>query len=181
MPLMICNTPLLTYLSVAPRAASPNFTVLNKLYLPPVFKKGTKRTSRVPVEWSDERIDYLMENFATKFNKDLATVLSCNWRTVIRKARELGLEKEPGFLDKKRPQIIKLQIGSQQPNPHKGEKGWQVPGGEVYHFKPGNVPATKTDPKVAEKARVNRNATIRRERIRIKYGLPQRTKLKLKN
>lgn len=151
-----------------------------ELYLPPVFKKSSKRNYRAKIEWSNDRLEYLKENFATKFNKDLAAALGCGWRTVIRKARELGLEKEPGFLDKKRPEIVRLQIGSQKPNTMKGVKGWSVPGGEAYQFKPGNVPATKRNPKVAEKARITRNATIRSERRRLKFGLPQVTKLKLK-
>jgi hypothetical protein len=150
-----------------------------ELYLPPVFKKSAKRTYRAPVQWSDERLEYLRENFATKFNKDLGAALGCNWRTVIRKARELGLEKEEGFLDKKRPEIVKLQIGSQRPNPMKGVKGWSVPGGEAYRFKPGNVPASKTKPEVTARLHASRNASIRRDRLRIKLGLPQLTKMKL--
>ena len=104
------------------------------------------------VDWNDERIKYLRENFPTKFNKDIAAVLGCGWRTVIRKAREMGLEKEPGFIEKKRPLIRLLQKGShQRPNPHKGEKGWQVPGGEQYHFKKGDIPASARNPEVMAK------------------------------
>jgi hypothetical protein len=107
-----------------------------ELYLPPVvFATKRKKAARPKKEWSSDRLNILKQKFATTFNKDLAVELGCGWRTVIRKAREFGLEKEEGFLDKKRPEIVKLQIGSQQPNPHKGEKGWYVPGSEIYWFK----------------------------------------------
>ena len=149
-----------------------------ELYLPPVFTiKSAKRTYRAPVQWSDERLEYLLENFATKFNKDLGAALGCGWRTVVRKARELGLEKEEGFLEKKRPQIVKLILASKGPHPMKGVKGWCVPGGEAYQFKPGNVPASKRKPEVAARIHASRNATIRRDRLRIRLGLEPLTKL----
>ena len=152
-----------------------------ELYLPPAFKKSTKRAYRATVQWSDERIDYLKANFATKFNKDLAAALGCGWRTVIRKARELGLEKEDGFLDKKRPEIVKLQIAADKPaNPMKGVKGWSVPGGKEFQFKLGHIPASKSNPEVAKRLHSSRNETIRRERIRVKLGLEPLTNLKIK-
>ncbi|HEY6913208.1 MAG TPA: hypothetical protein VI413_00915 [Paludibacter sp.] len=151
-----------------------------ELYLPPVFKKSSKRAFRAPVFWSDDKLDILKMKFATTFNKDLAAELGCGWRTVIRKARELGLEKEAGFLDKKRTEIVKLIQAVRKPNPTKGMKGWQVPGGEKFQFKPGHVPASKLNPEVAKRLHASRNETIRRERIRVKIGLPPLTKLKIK-
>lgn len=151
-----------------------------ELYLPPIFKMGSKRAYRAPVQWSNERIELLSEKFATTFNKDLALELGCGWRTVIRKARELGLEKEVGFLDKNRPEIVKRIFKVRRPNPTKGMKGWQVPGGEAYQFKPGNIPASKINPEVAKRLHDSRNETIRRERVRLKIGLEPLTKLRIK-
>lgn len=142
--------------------------------------KKNKRAYRKPVQWEQKRIDYLKANFATNFNKDLAAELGCGWRTVIRKARELGLEKEPCFLDKNRPEIVKRIQKVRIHSPHQQGKGYCVPNSEQFRFKAGNIPASKTNTKVAEKARITRNETIRRDRIRLSFGLPQKTKLKLK-
>ena len=151
-----------------------------ELYIPPVpVKANKKRAYRATVQWPQKRIDYLVANFATKFNRDLATELGCGWRTVIRKARELGLEKEPGFLDKNRTEIVKRIQKVRVHSPHQQGKGYYVPNSEQFRFKPGNIPASKTNPEIIERARQTRNETIRRERIRIKYNLPQLTKLKL--
>lgn len=151
-----------------------------ELYLPPVFKKSTKRAYRAPVFWSDDKLELLKTKFATTFNKDLAAYLGCGWRTVIRKARELGLEKEAGFLDKNRPEIVKRIFKVRRPNATKGMKGWQVPGGEQFQYKQGHIPASKTNPEVVKRLHASRNETIRRERLRVKLGLEPLTKLKIK-
>lgn len=153
-----------------------------ELYLPQIPKKveNTKREYRATVQWPTERIEYLVANFPTKFNKDIAAELGCGWRTVIRKARELGLEKEPGFLDKNRTEIVRRIFKVRVHNPLQSGKGYFVPNSEQYRFKPGNIPATVRKPEVAQKARATRNETIRRERIRLTYGLPPLTKLNIK-
>lgn len=145
----------------------------------PVIVPPKRRTAGI--EWTDEMIDTITTKFATTFNRELADELGVSMRTMIRKARELGLEKEPGFLDKNRSEISKMAKESRGSNPTKGQKGWSVPGGEKYRFKPGHVPATKTDPELVERIRQKRNATIREEKFRIRVGLKQKTKLNLKN
>lgn len=48
--------------------------------------------------WNKQMLDYLRNNFATTLNEDLADWLGVHKRTMIRKARELGLEKDPQWL-----------------------------------------------------------------------------------
>ena len=60
-------------------------------------------------------------------------------------------------------------------------KGWSVPNGEQFRFKKGNIPAMKTDPNIVAKVHKKRNDTIRLEKLRLKYGLRQKTKLNLKD
>ena len=43
-------------------------------------------------------LDYLKQNFATTMNEELAGCLGVSTRTMIRKARELGLEKDKAWL-----------------------------------------------------------------------------------
>ena len=153
-----------------------------ELYIPQVIYAAEikKRDYRPPVIWSDEKLDLIKGKFSTTFNNDLALELGCGCRTVIRKAREFGLEKEVGFSDKRRPEIIKRSTAVKRPNPTKGLKGWVVPGGEKFQFKKGHVPASKNNPEIAKKMKDSRNNLIRRERIRLYYGLEPLTKIKLR-
>lgn len=127
--------------------------------------------------WSTEMIQKLMTEFPNRFSRDIGKDLGISIRTVIRKARELGLEKEDSFLDKNRELITQLATDAHPPNPNKGNKDFRIPGGEKFQFKKGQPRPSVDYNKIHQK----RNETIRKERIRIKYGLPQKTKLNLKN
>ena len=48
--------------------------------------------------WNTQMIDYLRRHFPTTLNEELAGCLGVSPRTMIRKARELGLEKDPEWL-----------------------------------------------------------------------------------
>ena len=48
-------------------------------------------------EWTDEKIQYLREHYATETADDIADVLGCSDSTVSYKAKALGLEKSPDF------------------------------------------------------------------------------------
>lgn len=144
----------------------------------PVITEPERRTAGI--EWTDEMINIITSKFATSFNRDLADELGVSVRTVIRKARELRLYKEPGFLDKNRKKITKMAKEARGTNSTKGQKGWSVPGGEKYRFKPGHVPAIKNNPELIERVHRKRNETIKNERARIRIGLEPETKLRLK-
>lgn len=48
--------------------------------------------------WSRQMLDLLRQNFPTMLNNDLAGILGVSCRTMIRKARELGLKKDSEWL-----------------------------------------------------------------------------------
>jgi hypothetical protein len=48
--------------------------------------------------WNTQMLDYLRRHFPTTLNEELAGCLGVSPRTMIRKARELGLEKDPEWL-----------------------------------------------------------------------------------
>lgn len=50
------------------------------------------------IHWSTAMLDYLRRHFPTTLNEELAGCLGVSPRTLIRKARELGLEKDPQWL-----------------------------------------------------------------------------------
>ena len=126
-------------------------------------------------------IQQVIREFPYRFNKELASELGVSWRSLIRKARELGIEKESRFLDKNRQTITQMAVKAQPPHPHKGEKGWCVPNSEPHRFKKGNISPMVTDPEVVKKCHKSRNQTIYREKLRLRYGIRQATKLKLVN
>lgn len=147
-----------------------------ELYLPPI--KTQKRPFRIV--WSGEMIKTLQVKFPFIFNRELAKELKVSMRSLIRKARELGLEKEPGFLSKNRALITQMAVANNH-NKYTGQKGWSVPNSEATRFKKGQSSRMKTDPAVVEKVHLTRNETIKREKIRIRYGLSRLTRLNLKN
>ena len=63
---------------------------LNRL----VIKKGTG----IAFFWSPQMLDYLQRHFPTTLNEELAGIFGVSSRTLLRKARELGLEKDPVWL-----------------------------------------------------------------------------------
>lgn len=147
-----------------------------ELYLPPVHKH--KRPQKI--FWSEESLKILSQKFPVTFNRELAKEINVSMRTLIRKARELGLVKEPGFLDKHRATIAKMAVANNY-NKYTGCKGWCVPNSEATRFKKGQTSRMKTDRGLVEKVHKARNETIRRERIRVKYGLKKLTNLNLKS
>ena len=48
--------------------------------------------------WSKDMIDYLKANYATTLNEDLSDCLGVSPRTMVRKARDLGLQKDRSWL-----------------------------------------------------------------------------------
>lgn len=50
------------------------------------------------IYWTKDMLDYLHRHFATTINEELAGCVGVSVRTLIRKARELGLRKDPRWL-----------------------------------------------------------------------------------
>jgi hypothetical protein len=132
------------------------------------------------IQWTPEMIHRLKFEFKYAYNKTLAIELGVSWRSLVRKARELGLEKEEGFLEKRKLQIQKMARAKRGTNPTKGLKGWCVPNSEAHRFKPGNISPMVKSQAVRDKVSRSRLKTIEEERYRIREGLDQITKLKLK-
>ncbi|HCW07347.1 MAG TPA: hypothetical protein DGG95_08285 [Cytophagales bacterium] len=131
-----------------------------------------------PTFWTDEMLQKLKAEFPFRFNKDIAKDLKLGWRTIVRKARELGLEKDENFFLDQKENILQACKDSLPPNPMKGVKGWSVPNSEATRFKKGQE-SFMSNPENHRKSNEKRNATIKSERLRLKYNLPQKTKLKL--
>ena len=123
--------------------------------------------------WTDKMLEHLKENYALTKNSILAKHFSCSKRLVIYKAKELELNKDPEFRSK-------LNINTAGIKPWNKGLSYSAIGSRAFLFKPGQAPDDiRTNPEIMQRAKNTRNETIRKERLRIKYNLPQKTKLKL--
>lgn len=138
-----------------------------------------KKILRKKIIWTQEMTDLIIAEFPVSYNRELAKKIGVSMSSLIRKARELGIEKEPMFLDKRREEITEMAIKALPPQPTKGRKGWCVPKSEQTRFMPGHIPAMKVNREVVDKVTKKRNETIARDRRRLRLGLKQLTKLKL--
>lgn len=107
----------------------------------------------VGIVWTPQMLKLLNDHYATMFNRDLTKLVGVSMRSLIRKARELGLEKTPDFQEVKRKEIGRraglAKIGKTSPALfRKGEH--RNPGGE---FKPGRVESAETKAKRAASLR----------------------------
>ena len=100
----------------------------------------------------------LADYFPTMFNKPLARWIGVSERTLIRKARELGLNKADGFLETRRADIQELAADALR----RGYRSGRIQGGfpkgvhsnPAGEFKKGHVESAETKAK--------RSASLRR-------------------
>ena len=59
----------------------------------------TRDSYATRIFWSKQMTDFLKTHFATTLNEELAGCLGVSIRTIVRKARELGLTKDKTWLD----------------------------------------------------------------------------------
>ena len=100
--------------------------------------------------WNTQMIDYLRRHFPTTLNEELAGCLGVSQRTMIRKARELGLEKDPQWLAEVWEERRKMAhiIAKKKGYPGGFKKGERAnPAGE---FKPGRKPSAEETAKRSE-------------------------------
>lgn len=129
-----------------------------------------------------EQQAWLAENFADTSNAECARHLNVGWRTVVRMARNLGLEKSREFLEYHwRENVEKMRIM----NKGEGNRGKEnlIKYGAKYRFKKGETSRQRIGD-VREEQRIRKMAetrreTVRKERARIIWGYPQKTKMKL--
>lgn len=153
-----------------------------ELRLPPIppTTAPTKRSGNqgIKIEWTPAMLDELTRRFPTEFNKDIAASLGVSWRSVVRKARELGLEKVENFHTITGKERGRRAHAKRKHNPSQMGKGFVIPGSEVYRFKNGHTPRIAWDTELVNRIHAKRNDTIARDRLRKKYGMSRLTKFK---
>jgi len=110
------------------------------------YMKGNK------INWTEEMDNRLRLLFPITFTRELSESMGISRRSIIRRVRELGIEKEPDFLEKNRDQITKMATEAHPPHPMKGVRGWCVPNSQQTRFKKGQRNGAAIDRKFAQKA-----------------------------
>ena len=146
------------------------------------FQKGNNHMKGRKTILTQEQERWLAERYPVTKNAELAERLGVSWRTVVRLAHARGLAKSREFI------VAVQREGAEAArvmNSGEGNKGKAnlLKYGAAYRFKPGVSSVERLGEDVERerlrKAHEKRNATIRRERVRIKWGLPQLTKMRL--
>ncbi len=104
--------------------------------------------------WTEERLRFLYENFARNSNQSIADALGCDKQCVTNKAHSLRMRKDKAYSD---------MVHTETSKPYRYKKGHVIP------------------EDVRKRRDTTRAELVRIERIRLKYGLSQRTKIKLTN
>lgn len=150
------------------------------------------------IQWTKKKDDRLRELFPYEFNDDVAKALKVSPRSVTRRARELGLEKAPDFREVNAEALskrLRKGIKNGRPNPTKFKKGKELTG---QPFKKGHrlteeqkrkqsdsmrkthaAMDTRKKKKIAENKSKTMSELWAKDRVRAKYGLKQKTKLRL--
>ena len=91
----------------------------------PIYKKGK-------YYWSKRELQELDERFPFESNKTLAKYFDINWRTLVRKARELNLQKH---------ELFRIQFDFKE----FAKKGATHPNSMKTRFKKGNHTSIETE------------------------------------
>lgn len=136
------------------------------------------------IELTQNQEAYLVKHFKHTHNAKLVEYLGISESTLHRMARKLGLKKSKQFMRKCQAataaaaKISHLAFNTYPP------KGYRIPGSEKHQFLPGHSMKEKIGEerwqRAKMKARETRRETFRKERARAIFGLPQKTKLRVK-
>lgn len=127
-----------------------------------------------------EEVEWLVQNYANTKNDEIMSRLGQSHSALHRLARELGLKKTAEFMKKCQLATTKAAWIANRRNGWP-PKGYVIP--NCHRFEKGVSPEQMLGPernaqRIA-KAGESLRDTIRRERLRIRWGLGQKTKRKL--
>ena len=138
--------------------------------------------SGIKVQLTVEQEMWLKVHYADTSNEECAKHLGCGWRTVVRRARRMGLAKSQSFMEQSwRKGVEAMRIM----NSGEGNRGKNniVIHGAKYRFKKGENYKSRCTPEqwaeLHRKGLETRKAIIRSERARISWGFEQKTKMRL--
>lgn len=134
-----------------------------------------------PIVLTDKQEAWLKKHFKHTKNDEIAKRLGISVSSVTRLARKRGLEKSKQFVRKCQQEAAGKAYLSHKVNGTFPPKGYRIPGSENYLFQKGVKPierlGEKREAKRVAKSAETRRQTLKLEKARVLFGLPQQTKL----
>ena len=132
---------------------------------------------------TDKQLDYLVRHFKDTDNEYLAMKLGISETVLHRFARRFGLKKTRAHMKRMQMECAMAAKASHLKHGTYPPKGYVIPRSEEFRFKKGES-SRKRWGKVKERHRIEKAAASRREtvqdeRMRVRMGLPQLTKMKV--
>ena len=139
------------------------------------------KTDKIIMTPSQEK--WLVRHFKHTKNDAIMERFGWSHSTLHRFARKLGLKKSTQFMHKCQRETTRKAKESHLRNGTYPPKGYRIPRSEEFGFKKGETNlqriGKRRERKRIEKSAESRRQTIKEERARVTFGLPQRTKLHL--
>ena len=134
------------------------------------------------IQLTERQTAYLVRHYPNTKNDVLMEKLGLRFSTFHRIVRSLGLKKTARFMAKCQKELNEAARKSHLRNGTYPPKGYVIPGSVECRFEPGHHRTDRTPE--AKKARLEKSAATRRElyrmeRIRAKWGLPRKSKLRV--
>lgn len=133
-------------------------------------------------QMNGEQLEWFKDNYSDTANSDLCKHLNISATTLHKYARLFKLKKSEEFMKLAQAEATRL---ARIANARRGypPKGYKIPNSEKNYFKKGvnnfmRLGAERNAERI-RKVHEKRNASIKADRLRIKWGLEQKTKMKL--
>lgn len=131
------------------------------------------------------KVERLRKMFKNTPNDVIMEKLDISFSTLHRTARALGLTNTKRFMRRCQRDAAARARESHIIHGTYPPKGYIIPGSERYRFKPGETPlqrlGARKERRRVEKSAESRRQTLREERVRRVFGVPQRTRLRVLN
>lgn len=148
----------------------------------PVITPRKPKRDCTKIVLTDEQQQWLRDHFATTLNKDLAAHFGCSQETVHRWARAMGLKKDPEWFRTILLERCRMMAAVNRGPGNHGKKNLLIYG-QPHRFRKGQTNRERygeeNERRRIQRAAATRRETIRKERMRIRWGLPQETKLRV--
>lgn len=126
---------------------------------------------------------WMRRHFKHTKNDEIMARFGWSHSTLHRFARQLGLTKTPQFMHKCQAATTAAAKASHLRNGTYPPKGYRIPRSDEFCFKKGEKPVDRIgkrrEKKRIAKAQATRRQSIKEDKIRINWGLPQLTKMRL--
>ena len=147
----------------------------------PVITPRKPKRDCTKIVLTDEQQQWLRDNFANTLNKDCAAHLGISESSVHRWARQLGLTKDPDWFHALVMERVRMMADVNRGPGNHGKKNLHL--GEPHRFRKGQTNRERygeeNERRPIQRAAATRRETIRKERMRVRWGLPQETKLRV--